>query len=163
MELAVNKCAILIIRGPEKDFELSNQNFNSLQAVRDLGKKLTWSAHINARLNDANRVFYLIRRNVAYAVKNFIKLGLYKSLVLPVLLYRINCTMPSKSDLSNLEKLQGKSVRWITGQNGTSENQLRFLNILPLPMYMQMNDLRTLSKLTQKRRDDIEITEINKV
>ena len=88
MELAVDKCEILNIRGPEKDFELLNQNLNSLQAVKDLG------ININARLNKANRVLYLIRRNVAYAVKPFIKLGLYKSLVLPVLLYGINCTTP---------------------------------------------------------------------
>ena len=44
-ELAVDKCAILNIRGPEKDFELLNQNLNSLQAVKDLGinvsKKMT--------------------------------------------------------------------------------------------------------------------------
>ena len=73
MELAVDKCAILNIRGPEKDFELLNQNLNPLQAVKDLGinvsKKLIWSAHINAMINKANRVFYLIRRNVAYAVR----------------------------------------------------------------------------------------------
>ena len=37
MELAVDKCAILNIRGPEKDFELLTQNLNSLQAVKDLG------------------------------------------------------------------------------------------------------------------------------
>ena len=73
MELAVDKCAMLNIRGPEKDFELLNQNLNSLQAVKDLGrnvsKKLTWLAHINASLTKANRVRYLIRRNVTYAVK----------------------------------------------------------------------------------------------
>ena len=118
---------------------------------------------MNARLNKANRVLYLIRRNVAYAEKPFIKLRLYKSLFLPVLLNGINCTTPSKSDLVNLEKLQRKAVRWITGRNAPYENQLRLLNILPLPMYIQMNDLLTLSKLTQEGRDDIEIPEINKV
>ena len=167
MELAVDKCAILNIRVPEKDFELLNQNLNSLQAVKDLGinvsKKLTWSAHINAKLNKANRVLYLIRRNAAYALKPFIKLGLYILLVLPFLLYGINCTTPSKSDLGNLEKLQRKAVRRITGPNEPYENQLRLLNILPLPMYMQMNHLLTLSKLTREGRDDIEIPEINKV
>ena len=90
MELAVNKCGILNIRVPEKDFELLNQNLNSLQAFKDLGinvsKKLTRSAHINAELNKATRVLYLIRRNAAYALKPFIKLGVYKSLVLPFLL-----------------------------------------------------------------------------
>ena len=54
-------------------------------------------------------------------------------------------------------------MRWITGQNEPYENQLRLLNILPLPMYMQMNDVLTLSMLTQEGRDDIEIPEINKV
>ena len=53
-------------------------------------------------------------------------------------------------------------MRWITGRNEPYENQLRLLNILPLPMYIQMNDLLTLSKLTQEGRDDIEIHEINK-
>ena len=43
------------------------------------------------------------------------------------------------------------------------ENQLRLLNILPLPMYMQMNDFVSLSKLTQEGRDLIEVPEINKV
>ena len=110
MEFAVDKCAILNIRWPEKYFELLNRNLNSLQAFKDLdinvSKKLTWSAHITARLDKANRVLYLIKGNAAYAVKPFIKLGLYKSLVLQVLLYGINCTTASKSDLGNLEKLQ---------------------------------------------------------
>ena len=151
----------------KKDFELLYQNLSSLQAVKDLGinvsRKLTWSAHINARLNTANRVLYLISRKVPYAVKSFIELGIYKSLVLPVLLYGITCTMPSNSGLGNLEKLQRKAVRWITGRNEPYENQLGLLNILPLPMYMQMNDLFALTKLIQERRDDIEIPEIYKV
>ena len=167
MELPVNKCAILNIRRPKKDFELVNKNLNSLQAVKDLGtnvsKRLTWSAYINARLNKANRVLYMIRRNVAYGAKPFIRSGLYKSLVLSVLLYGINCTTPSKSDLGNLEKHQRKAFRWITGRNAPYENQLRLLNILPLPMYMQMNNLLNLSKLTQEGRDDIEMPEINKI
>ena len=104
-----------------------------------------------------------MRRNVAYAVKPLIKLGLYKSLVLPVLLYGINCSTPSKPDLGNLEKLQRKTVRWITGRYEPYENQRRLLNTLLLPMNMQMNDLLTLSKLTQEGRDGIEIPEINKV
>ena len=165
MELAVDKWAILNIRGPEKDFEPLNQNLNSLQAVRDLGinvsKKLTWSAHINDRLNKANTVLYSIRRNVAYAVKPRIKLELYKSLILSVLLCGINCTTPSKSDLGNLEKLQRKAVKWITGRNKPYENQQKLLNILPLPMYI--NNLLTLSKFTQEGKDDIEIPKINKV
>ena len=48
MELAVDKCAFLIIRGPETDFELLNQNLNSLQAVTDIGINVSknWIARL---------------------------------------------------------------------------------------------------------------------
>ena len=61
MEPGVKKCTILSKRGPQKYFELLNQNLNSLQAFKDFGinvsKELTWSAHVNARIHKANRVF----------------------------------------------------------------------------------------------------------
>ena len=41
MKLAVEINAILNIRGLEKDFELVNQNVNSLQTVKDLGKNVS--------------------------------------------------------------------------------------------------------------------------
>ena len=65
MELAVDKCAILNIRGPEKDFELLNQNLNSLQAVKDLGmnvrKKLFGSV-----LNKANSLLNSIKQTESF-------------------------------------------------------------------------------------------------
>ena len=43
-----------------------------------------------------------------------------------------------------LEKLQKRALKWICG-TGKNEQQLRFLNILPLPMHIQILNLLTLS------------------
>ena len=43
-----------------------------------------------------------------------------------------------------------KVVKWILGQKVMPyPNQLRLLNILPLPMFMQLNEILLLSKLTE--------------
>ena len=83
-----------MIRGDEKPFRLNEQRLTISNDVKDLGitvsKKLTWTAHVNLRMKKANGVLYSIRRNVAFKVDIFVKLGLYKSLVLPVLLYELS-------------------------------------------------------------------------
>ena len=92
----------------------------------------------------------LLRRNIAPQVRQEIKLGLYKSLILPVLLYGSACTNPNRCELQQLERFQKKVVKWILGQKVMPyPNQLRLLNILPLPMFMQLNDILLLSKLTE--------------
>ena len=91
---------------------------------------------------------------MAFKVKTFNKLGLYKSLVLPVLLY---CVQLTKTDLQNIEKFQRRSVKWITGHPaGQYMTSLRLLNVLPLPMYIQPNDLLTFSKFFYEKLDGIE-------
>ena len=136
--------------------DLANAN-----TVKDLGihikDDLSCSKHIEERLRKANKVLYLIRRNVAVPVKPFIKLGLYKSLILHVLLYGFTCINPSRSELQNLEHFQKKAVKWITGNKGvTYISQLRLLNILPLPMFLQVSDLLLLAKVMHESSHCIE-------
>ena len=99
----------------------------------------------------ANKVLYLLRRNVAVKVQTLVKLGLNKSLILPVLVFGFACVFPSRADLHLLEKFQKKVVRWITGIKTMSyRSQLNILNILPLPMFLQLNGMLLLSKLTNE-------------
>ena len=127
---------------------------DSSKVIKDLGiyvsHDLTWKTHIEERMKKANKVLYLLRRNIALQVRQEIKLGLYKSLILPVLLYGSACTNPNRGELQQLERFQKKVVKWILGQKVMPyPNQLRLLNILPLPMFMQLNDILLLSKLTE--------------
>ena len=122
---------------------------------------MSWSAHVNARLKKSNRVLHALRENVVLKVKTFIKLGLYKSLVSPVLLFGMNCVQMTKTDLQNIEKFQRRAVKWITSQlEGQYLTSLQLLNILPLPMYMQLNDLLTFSKFFHEKPDGVEFSEL---
>ena len=91
MKLAVDKCAKLSIRGQTQNYELMGTKLESSKVIKDLGiyvsHDLTWKTHIEEQLKKANKVLYLLRRNIAPQVRQEIKLGLYKSLILRVPLY----------------------------------------------------------------------------
>ena len=141
MALATDKCAKLTFRGKDTIFKLFGEPLKTEANVRDLGitltSDLTWNMHISKKVAKANGVLYLLRRNVSQSVGARIKLGLYKSLVLPILLYGIECFHLSKASMIILEKLQKRAVKWICG-TGKYGQQLRFLNILPLHMHIQI-------------------------
>ena len=108
-----------------------------------------------------DKVLYLLRRNVAVQVKPLIKIGLYKSLILLVLLYGFTCINPSRSELKNLERFQKKAVKWITGTKGVNYiSQLWLLNILPLLMLLQVNNLLLLAKVMHESLHCIELSDL---
>ena len=148
MALATDKCAKLTFRGKDTIFKLVGEPLKTEANVRDLGitltSDLTWNMHKSTKVAKENGVLYLLRRNVSQSVGARIKLGLYKSLVSPILLYGIRCIHLSKASMIILEKLQKRAVKWICG-TGKYGQQLRFLNILSLPMHIQILNLLTLS------------------
>ena len=130
MELAPDKCAQITFPGKKQNFDIVGEDLANADAAKDLGihikDYLSWSKHIEERLRKANKVQYLLRRNVAVQVKALIKLGLYKSLILPVLLYGFTCINPSRSELQNLECFHKEAMKWITGNKGVNYiSQLR--------------------------------------
>ena len=90
MGLAIEKCAQLLSKGPEGHFHLCGSLLQTSAGVKDLGFRmqsdLTWKIHLEERMKKANRVFYSLRRNVAFKVNMRIKMGLFKSMILPVLI-----------------------------------------------------------------------------
>ena len=101
-------------------------------------------------MKKANRVFYSLRRNVAFKDNMCIKLGLYKSMILPVLMSGYSCCNLNRGGMRNLERFQPKIVSWITISKTLSYiEQLRLSNLLPLPKSYQLNDLLLLSSLQQ--------------
>ena len=101
-----------------------------------------------SRLKKANKVLYWMQRNVAVQVKTVLKLGLCKSLTLPVLLYGFTCVSASREDLHLVEQFQRKVLKWITGvQNASYVNQLRLLFVLPQPMFIHLRDILTMTEL----------------
>ena len=151
-------------RGQDRSYKLMDAKLDKSKTVKDLGisvaEDLTWKAHIYERLRKANKVLHLIRKNVAVNVKAFIKLGLYKSLTLPILLFGFSCVSASRAELQFFERFQKKVVRWITCIKGSCYgNQLRILNILPLPMFIQMSGILLLAKVMTEDDEIISLPE----
>ena len=139
--------------------------FGKCRCSKNLGihikDDLSWSKHIEERLRKANKVLYFLRQNVAVQVKPLIKLGLYKSLILTVLLYGFTCINPLQTELQNLKWFQKKAMKWITGNKGVIYiSQLRLLNFLPLPMFLQVNDLLLLAKVMHESLHCIELHDL---
>ena len=103
MELAVDKCAYLNCRGRDQQYKLMGNDLAKSTTVKDLGihvaADVTWKQHIEERMKKANKVLYMLKRNVATKVNTLVKLGLYESLILPVLLY-------GRTEIQILEKFQ---------------------------------------------------------
>ena len=156
MELAMDKCTKIIFRGSDRSFNILDQKLDHSKTVKDLGihvsDNLTWKMYIKERLRKANKVPNFLRRNVAVKVQTFVKLGLYKSLILPMLLYGFACVFTSRADLHLLENYQKKVVRWITGNKTMSYlSQMKILNILPLPMFLRLSDMCSYRKSQKKK------------
>ena len=132
MQLAMDKCLKITFRGSDRSFIILDKKLDQSKTAEDLGihvsDNLTWKMHIEERLRKANKVLYFLRRNVTVKVQILVKLGLYKSLILPVLLYGFACVFASRADLHLLENFQKNVLRCITGNKTmTYRNQLKIL------------------------------------
>ena len=103
----------------------------------------------------------MLKRDVATKVNTYVKLGLYKALTLPVLLYGFTCLTAGRTEIQILEKFQKKVFKWITGNKDREyKSRLLLLNILPLPMFIQLNNLLLVSKALNEENSGIELPEV---
>ena len=133
---------------------LENSTLSSVKNIKDLGVNfkayLTWNSLFEQRLKKANKVLYFLKRNIEHKDRTFLKLGLYKSLILPVLLLGLFCADVSRGIMRILESFQKRAVKWIIGSSYESHgNSLRLLKILPITMFLQGNDI-LLSEILQR-------------
>ena len=108
MKLAIEDCSTLKVRGTGKELHLAWKPPATDNEVKDLAitvsEKLPWTAHVNNRPKKARQVFHSIRRNVAFKMNTSIEPRFFKSPILKILLYGLDCLTPAKSGLQNLEK-----------------------------------------------------------
>ena len=146
------KCAHVNFNGKSYPLYFENNQITMTENQKDLSllvdSGLRWKTHIEKACSKANAVFFQIKRNVSnLSMKT--KLELYKSMIVPTLIYASSCIGLSKYVSSCLEKTQKRMVKWITASNWDYENSLTTLGILPLTMYIQINDILLLSKIIQ--------------
>ena len=74
-------------------------------------------------------------------------------MIVPILVYGSPCYGLSRYVMTQLENVQKRVVKWIVYGELTYKDALLSLSILPLPMYIQINNLLTLAKLVEGRYD----------
>ena len=111
MELAIDKCAYLKFRGRDQQYKLMGNALAKTSNVKDLGihvaADISRKQHIEEKMTKTNKVLCMLKRNIAIKVNTFVReLGLYKSLILPVLLYGFTGLTAGRNELQILEKFQ---------------------------------------------------------
>ena len=159
MSFNIDKCCVMHFKtkncGP---FYLGCNELKTSSCEKDLGVKvsssLKWSEHIKFASAKAIKVLFLLKRSSAKQLQASTKVNLYKSMVLPIICYGSSVWYSSKTDLTKLENIQKKAANWATNY---SENcytdKLSTLNLLPLSLYIELNDILTLSKVINNRFD----------
>ena len=144
------KCFFLNVRNCPINLTIGEEAMKSPDYVKDLGlitnAKLSWTNHIEYRIKKAHGFYQFCRRNTSRTLSMLNKLDLYKSTILPIVLYASECWNPSKSDLRLLENFNKKLLKWIVSQKSYSQ-ALCYLNVLPIPYFQVLKDLLTLSSI----------------
>ena len=152
LPLNLDKCSHLTFKGDIETFYLENDAVENKCWEKDLGlivqNDLKWNRHIDNACSKGFKIFYMIKRNVSNLPCQS-KLDLYKSMIVPRVLYASCCFGLSMYVSRQLENLQKRIVQWILGKKYSYKEALYKLKLLPLTMYLQLNDVLMLSKLIQ--------------
>ena len=118
MSFNVGKCSIVTFSRTEPtDLALYGKPLAHSSLEKDLGllvsDKLKWKDHITGACSKSNRVLNLIKRNVGHRVSTKHRKDLYKSMVIPILLYGSTAWSPSKGDLRLIGRVQRRATYWM--------------------------------------------------
>ena len=146
-----SKSKVICFHGPPPEYTFCNVKLEVVDSHRDLrllvNSSLTWSDHISLRLGKAYGAFYLLKRNVSPNLSTSSKLNLYKSTVLSVLCFASSCWFISRGDMKKTEQLQKRVTNWIIPSIKDYKDRLIKLDLLPVPLYLQMLDILLLSNI----------------
>ena len=144
-----DKCTSLSInkrQDAEAQYKLGDHTFSVADKEKDIGviidKDLTFSDHMNEKINKANWIIGLIRRSFTYLTED-IFLQLCKALVRPHLEYANCIWFPyKKKDITLIENVQRRTTKLIPSlKNLSYEDRLRKLKLPSLTYRRTRGDM----------------------
>ena len=138
LPLNVEKCSHISMSNSMHHFSFSRTLIEKVHIQKNLGvyvtEDLKWDIHIKKSASKALGILFMLKRSSPRLTPS-VELKLYKSMVLPVLLYGSVCWFANVTNTKVLESVQKKSLKWI---NKTSNNNYKdllcFSRILPLSL-----------------------------
>ena len=120
------------------------------KSVVDLGlsfsSNLAWSKHISDRLKACYIRIISLRKCLPPHLHSQIKINLYKTYILPKLLYGSQVWSPNQKDLSKLEQFQKNVSNWMS-KGATYKTRLIASGLLPINLLLKINDLLFLNRI----------------
>ena len=151
MSFAEDKSYSLLFRGESHVLCIGDSELKAVNGMRYLGvlvsSNLSWSAHMETRIAKANGIFQMIRRSIASSTDTSVKLSLYRSLIVPILVYASPCWFPAQTDLKHWKMSRKESQSGFLVTTMIYNDQLLKLNILPISFYLELIDLLTFSSI----------------
>ena len=142
----------------EAQYKLGDHTLSVADKEKDIGviidKDLTFSDHMNEKINKANRIIGLIRRSFTYLTED-IFLQLYKALVQPHLEYANCIWFPyKKKDITLIENVQRRATKLIPSlKNLSYEDRLRRLKVPSLTYRRTRGDMIETYKMLSGEYD----------
>ena len=144
-------------------YTLNNELVQLAQSQRDLGiittVNLTWADHYNHVCSKAYRSLNLIRRTISTNSPVNLKKQLYISLVRSHLCYCSQIWRPNLiKDITNIERIQRKATKFILNDYASDyKSRLEALQMLPLTLWFELQDIMFLVKCLQDQTDTLNI------
>ena len=128
-----------------------------VKVQKDLGvlisNDLSWKENCNLRRTKSLKSLWILKRSIYFKSTTKAKLKAYTGYVVPVILYAREVWYPTKTDLSNIERIQKSATQWILNITIPYKERLKELIFLPLSMYFELNSLLLSCAITDHKYD----------
>ena len=135
---------------PGLSLNIENTAVPASNTVEDLGltisSNLSWSSHIELKVESAYSIFYNLKRSMPPNTHWHTKITLFKSYILSTVFYASEIWYPSKADLTRLELLQSRVLKWAFPGSNYKE-RLSKAEMRPISLEIQLRSLILLNRL----------------
>ena len=109
MNLHDDKCSLIHFR-KQPVVKMNEVTVKPVKVQKDLGvlisNDLSWNENCNLRRTKALKSLWFLKRNISFKSTTEAKLNAYTGNVVPVISYTYEVWYPTKTDLSNIERIQ---------------------------------------------------------
>ena len=125
---------------------INNEPIENVKSHKDLEvyfqSDLKWTTHLKFKLANALKAFHFLRNTAPWSTPSRVKLSLYSSTVLSIIMYGSPVWLASFTFVKELESFQKKCFKWIYGSKHPYCDYLVKFSVLPVCLLIE---LRTVS------------------
>ena len=156
MNLHDDNCSLIHFK-KQSVVQMNEVAVTPVKFQKDLGvliwNNLSWKKNCNLRRTKPLKLLWFLKRNISFKTTTKAKLNAYTGYVVPVISYAYEVWYPTKTDLSNIKRIQKNATQWILNNTIPYKERLKELNLLPLSMYFELHRLLLFCAITDHKYD----------